>query len=364
MRVRLQDIANEAGLSVGSVSLILRGQRTDEYTSTTVERVRKVAQRLGYQPNTAARSIQRGHFGGIGWIQSSRRFHSSVPDSLAAGVHDAAFKACVHVVVARLPDKELMEGGYLPVILRESMADGLLISYTHEIPPPVLTAIKCAGVPVVWLNVDMKEDCVRPDDFGAGRMATELLLKQGHRAIAYVNLQHNEAEALGHGGHYSQRHRLEGYLAAMRSANLAPRTVFSGAGYSLESGYPPVETGWLTSPAAPTAVVSYCSYGLSTCLRLAPELSVVTFSDEGVWLDDVHVDTFLIPEFKIGQVSIEWLLGKVKGERCSGEPIVVPFVLERGMTVRKPRGVAAAGSAGPDVASAAIRGTKARGRVG
>jgi DNA-binding LacI/PurR family transcriptional regulator len=339
MRVRLRDIAEKVNLSVGSVSLILRDQRTDEYTPETIARVQQAASTLGYQPNGAARIMQRGHFGGIGWIQSAHYSYSTIAVALAAGVHDEAFRAKIHVIVARLPDEALSGNDYLPMLLQERVADGLLVSYTSNIPAPVLDAIQRAGVPVVWINMDFETDCVRPDDFGAGRMATEHLLAHGHRRIAYVNLGHTRAEALER-GHYSQRHRLEGYRAAMQAAGLPPRVLFSSARRFLDEQKeePPVETDWLGRPDAPTALVSYSAFGAASCLARTPDLSIVTFAPLPARCDDTRrIDTVVVPDYAIGQEAVTRLRQKISDHNQPFISVRAPFTLVCGDTVAPPR---------------------------
>lgn len=62
-RVTLKDIADEVGLSVAAVSYALRGLQVPEETQ---ERVRGVAERLGYQVDPIARALASGRTGHIG----------------------------------------------------------------------------------------------------------------------------------------------------------------------------------------------------------------------------------------------------------------------------------------------------------
>ncbi|MBE7537918.1 MAG: LacI family DNA-binding transcriptional regulator [Opitutaceae bacterium] len=58
--VTLQNVANEAGVSVGSVSAVLSNRHVKRRISLiTVEKVRAVAAKLGYLPNIGARRLRR-----------------------------------------------------------------------------------------------------------------------------------------------------------------------------------------------------------------------------------------------------------------------------------------------------------------
>ncbi|MEM9160541.1 MAG: helix-turn-helix domain-containing protein, partial [Verrucomicrobiota bacterium] len=57
--VTLKDIAQKAGVSAGAVSFVLTNTHKKRRISpATVEKVRKIAAELGYQPNIAARNLR------------------------------------------------------------------------------------------------------------------------------------------------------------------------------------------------------------------------------------------------------------------------------------------------------------------
>ena len=70
-RVSIRDVAREAGVSVTTVSHALNGK--GRLNAETRKRVREVADRLGYRPNPAARSLVSGHTGLIAAIPSLPR---------------------------------------------------------------------------------------------------------------------------------------------------------------------------------------------------------------------------------------------------------------------------------------------------
>ena len=67
-RVSIRDVAREAGVSVTTVSHALNGK--GRLNPETRERVREVADRLGYRPNPAARSLVSGRTGLIAAVPS------------------------------------------------------------------------------------------------------------------------------------------------------------------------------------------------------------------------------------------------------------------------------------------------------
>ncbi|NKX50607.1 LacI family transcriptional regulator, partial [Arthrobacter deserti] len=63
-RVTIRDVARAAGVSVTAVSHSLNGKGT--LAEATRQRVREVAEQLGYQPNPLARGMRRSPIGGVG----------------------------------------------------------------------------------------------------------------------------------------------------------------------------------------------------------------------------------------------------------------------------------------------------------
>jgi LacI family transcriptional regulator len=121
-RVTIKDVAAAAGLSPAAVSYAMRGVQTSPETQ---ERVRQVAEELGYTGNAVARALARGRTGLVGILSGSledlseQRFVETLGRQL--GRHD------LHMVVVDArgePDRERM----LARQLADQLVDGLVIS--------------------------------------------------------------------------------------------------------------------------------------------------------------------------------------------------------------------------------------------
>ena len=66
MGMSVRDVATRAGVSVGTVSNVLN--RPDKVSPSTVERVRKAIDELGFVRNDAARQLRAGRSLSIGLI--------------------------------------------------------------------------------------------------------------------------------------------------------------------------------------------------------------------------------------------------------------------------------------------------------
>src|SRR5688572_22758476 len=189
MSVTIKEIARRTGLSVPTVGNVL-GRSGDRYSAETRRRVLEAAAELGYRPNSSARAMRQGRFGCAALIlsRSRQQTHSFIPTGLLDGLDNELGRHDMHLTITRLSDEELSHDDFVPKVLRQHMADGMIVNYTHGIPPAMLDLIHAHHTPAVWLNAKLNEDCAYPDDLGAAKAVTEELLKLGHRRIALVHL--------------------------------------------------------------------------------------------------------------------------------------------------------------------------------
>ena len=68
MKVTSHDVAERAGVSRATVSMVLNGSTAVSISTQTRERVLRAAAELGYRPNSAARMLVRGDTETIGLV--------------------------------------------------------------------------------------------------------------------------------------------------------------------------------------------------------------------------------------------------------------------------------------------------------
>jgi len=182
----MSDVAKRAGVSIPTVSFVLNNKQSRQTISdATKARVWQAIDELGYRRNHAAKTTRTGLFGCAALILSTSRSRSYLPEALLDGIYKELESQGMHLVITRLSDAKLTDPKYVPGILRECMADGLLIDYINDFPPQMAELIESRNIPAVWLNVRRERDCVTPDDFQAGYDATRHLIAAGHARIAY-----------------------------------------------------------------------------------------------------------------------------------------------------------------------------------
>ena len=176
------DVARLAGVSSAVVSYVVNdGPRP--VAAATRARVLDAIDKLGYRPNTAARSLITGRSDLIGLV---------VPDvenqyfaTLAKAVEKAAAARGVRLVLGQAqPD-------YLPELV-ESLAGHQVDGIITATPPPadLINRTGRLTFPLVKLSLDMSMDAVpslSPDFYGGAQSAVRHLAEvHGHRRIALV----------------------------------------------------------------------------------------------------------------------------------------------------------------------------------
>lgn len=326
MPVSIKEIAKATGFSTQTVSRILnnngKGHKQD-----TCEKVMKVAEEMGYRPNSLARAMVLGKFGGVGLLLSTNSGKSYLPESLLSSIHDQLAERDLHLTIGRLPDSKLTDSDYLPKIMREWSCDGLLINYTDHAPEEMMDLIEKSRLPSVWINAKLSKNCVYPDDFGAGRLATEYLIRQGHRRIAYQNYRWG---ARMEEAHYSVIDRIEGYKAAMTDAGLEPMVLQEEHKLNAPQRYEKTKA-WLALDQAPTAVICYTNpeviyaAGLEIGLNRADIPAIVSFSDQPVVFAGQPMLTAHLDRADVGKAAVERLLHKLDHGNPDLAPVTIPY---------------------------------------
>lgn len=319
----IKDIAGLAGVSEATVRRILRndGKETWPSAKERADRIRKIANDLGYRPNWRARALRSGCTYTIGLLHEyTMPFASAhwqdIIHRLADGMHDRGYE--LQYVPAASPRgvQSLLDRRY----------DGCLIM--HKLLPEVQDALEQASLPAVLINTNPVSGfaSVRPDDEQGARLLTEYLLSLGHRRFAFIH---------PHGGrqHYSYQMRESVVRQTLQAAGLAAENLQVRCG-SAEEGF----DDYLNLSGRPTAVVVFndalASAFLHACwergVRVPEDVSVGTFNNPSTTAYTIPPLTVVdIPSQDLVDCAIRQLLTMVEqDEPDMYEPVVLPETLE------------------------------------
>lgn len=329
--VTLTQIASIMGVSHPVVSKVLNGSNsTIRVNKETAQKIKEKAHELGYFANSAARVMKQGKFNCIALLQSSSNPVSSIlTQSMLLGAHNTLAENGMHLIFSCLPDEQLVNDGFVPKILSELFADGLLVNYNASIPKKMLDLIESHLIPSVMINFKQAKNCVYFDDFNSGVQATEYLLKLGHQRIAFINYSGED--------HYSAIERKAGYTEAMTNAGLTPQYHCQRIERE-ETGNFSLEL--LSGDDCPTGIVSYTPNTFNGIhwaadqlkIRVPEDLSLITFNN----IQNVRIHwkytTVMLPEEELGATAVKMLLDRIKKPNTQLDPVKLKCSLKVGNT--------------------------------
>lgn len=182
---KLAEIANECGVSIATVSYVLSNRRSISISAPTRERVREVAQRLGY-PLDAGSEASRQWVRTVGLLFDSTFSGIEGPDSdllndtFAAVMHYAG-RHSLRVLVYG-PDHQ---DGLAARLWKDDGVEGIIVvreTNTPDILPSILRSL----VPCVDFGTDEARYCVDVDHQQALGLALKHLSSLGHQRVAMI----------------------------------------------------------------------------------------------------------------------------------------------------------------------------------
>jgi DNA-binding LacI/PurR family transcriptional regulator len=332
-QVSIKDIAKAARVSHPTVSRALRGSPL--VNADTADRIRKIADQLGYRPNAVARGLVTRKTGTIGVVVTT--IADPFIAEVVSGIEEAANEHGYSVFLANSNAQPARE---LNVVrsFQERRVDGILVAASRvgALYSPYLSKLK---VPIVLINNQHPGPFVHAvliDNVSASLQAVRHLIEIGHRRIAYMGDQF---------GFQSDTERFNGYRQALAMADLPflPELVVHGDGRPEGGG---ASMGKLLAfPQPPTAVFCYndmSAVGALSAVRahglhVPHDISIVGFDDLFIAsYTDPPLTTIRQPKAAMGRAAMDILLkllGGIQQEssvRMDGELIV------RSSTARPP----------------------------
>jgi alanine racemase len=281
-RARIADVAREAGVSKTAVSFAFNSP--DRLSPDTAQRIRVIADQLGYTPHPVARMLSQRETLTIGVLTPqalsvifSNPFFGTFNEGVASAAEESGyalyFISPLHGSLARAMGRATVDG---------VVAIGL--SDDH----PEVEQIRRAGVPIVVVDSPALpgHGSVEIDDVGGARAAAEHLIGLGHRDVLVIGVEPPAPSgAMDPGGVIARR--LRGYREAFGAVGLDipdERVVVGPA--SIEGGMAALNGAWEDGlrMTAVLAMSDAMAIGAMRALRdlrldIPGDVSVVGFDD-------------------------------------------------------------------------------------
>ena len=316
-RIRLRDVAESAGVSVGSASQAFG--RPGLVSDDVRKRVLDAAAALGYPgPDPAARRLRTGRAGAVGLIFAERlvyQFTDPAAPAFLRGVARGMQEAPSGLLL--IPDSRYRDETARTV--RDAAVDGFLIYSAPQNDPRVAAAL-ARRLPVV--TIDQPRTGATPfvgiDDRAAARHAAEHLRALGHERVAVLAF----ITALDPAGTLTldmSVERLDGYKEGLGNAwdPMLVRTCRPNAPQPAREA----TLELLRSSERPTAILAMSDILALGALEAAAEhdvsvpreLSVIGFDDSPAALHTTPpLTTLAQPQEEKGRLAAQWLMEEIE----------------------------------------------------
>ena len=186
-RITIREVAAEAGVSAQTVSRVLNGR--PDVAPETVERVREVISKTGYQPNMLARSLTQGRSRILGVVAYGQDYFG--PAHVLTAIERRAAETGYAIMLNLMLEPDDGDVDHLLSTLAARQVDGIIWAI-----PAVADNRACLGsrlghvaVPMILVG-GMSEKPFLPtigiDNAAIGRLATEHLLAGEARHIGLI----------------------------------------------------------------------------------------------------------------------------------------------------------------------------------
>lgn len=211
-KVSIIDVAKLAGVSVSTVSLVLR--QKGKISDATIEKVHSAINTLGYVHNVAAANLRSSTSNLIGLIL--RDFSDSFSIKVMASIVQELEKQGYMVFLGQpLNDGEHLERCLLS--FKQQGVAGVIYLASDTRTARLPAQIRKCPLPLVVVSQSLlEEECnlVMRDNRQAANLAARYLIERGHRNIAYIG---------GTEGDLIRQQRLLGFRSAMTQYGLVYR---------------------------------------------------------------------------------------------------------------------------------------------
>lgn len=206
MGVTIYDIADEAGVSIATVSRVFNDN--PRVSETTRASVLKIADRLGYQPHVSARSLARRQTETVSAIipMLSNYFYAEI----LKGLQDRMSQSPYDLLVFSAPTLDEVEG-QLEKALHRGRSAGVML-FSSPVLEETEKRLKRSNLPIVLVDsFHTAFDSISTDNRRGGQAAADYFISTGAKNPAVLMANPHSVPA---------SHRLEGFKIGLQGSGI------------------------------------------------------------------------------------------------------------------------------------------------
>ncbi|GAA5119176.1 LacI family DNA-binding transcriptional regulator [Haloechinothrix salitolerans] len=325
-RPTMTDVAQRAGVSRALVSLVFRD--APGASTATRERVFRVAEEIGYRPDSAARMLASSRSKVLGVLLTVRNpFHADMVESIYPVAEERGYEILLSAASPTRDERKAVDA------LLGHRCEGLLL-LGPTLPTSYIAELG-RKLPVVSLGRHFRGidvDSVHTAEAKGVRQAIAHLVELGHRSIAHIDGGRGPGSA----------ERRKAYRAAMRKHGLDDYIRVLPGDQTEESGSAMANVLLAERSAMPTAVLAgndRCALGFLDVvwragLSVPGDLSVVGYDDSHLaHLSHIDLSTVRQDPDRHAELAVRCVVDRLDGTRDqAAEFVLEPKLVTRGTT--------------------------------
>ncbi|MCY6485198.1 LacI family DNA-binding transcriptional regulator [Clostridium aestuarii] len=329
-KVTMKDIANLAGVSKTTVSMVLN-KKNINVSETTKNKILKIAEELNYIPNNVARSLSTNKSETIGIIipDITNPFFSEI----ARAIEDTASKLNYNVIFCNTDNDNEKEKKYVKLLISK-LVDGVIF-ITGSGNDESLDILDNNNIPLVLVDRDIEKKKNYCGVYTLNEQGVidgvNYLLRKGKKKIAFVT----GAKELR-----ISRQRIEGYKKIMLENNIYDEGLIFESDFTIEGGMQSTEK--IINSRNDIQAIFYSNDimafgGIKVLIRkgynIPEDISIIGF-------DNIKISDFMEPElttigqpiYEIGKIACELLVNVINKKVYNRQIYLKTKLIIRGTT--------------------------------
>ena len=331
----ISDIAKIADVSPTAVSFVLNNK--SGISDETRKRVNDVIAKTGFTPNVHTRRLNLGKSFNVTVVMQSQ----------VSSLHDVYFFDIIYGILAEAKalgysvlfttldndaDREL-----LLRTINEKSTDGLI--FLMDLDPVTLSFVKEADIPHIIVDSHLTDDDIYPqvrvDYKEASFMATEYLIKAGHRKIAFIGMKKSP-------NYYTST--FEGYKDALKQYGLSLKSSWiKSDAIDEHSAYKCMHSILDRCSELPTAVFCVSDIFAIGAIKCIKEYGLTVPDDISIiGVDNIIVSSYIEPplttvninEKEMGHTTMRMMYDFVNDKNATSIEYIQGSLIERGSVKR------------------------------
>ncbi len=323
--VTLAQVAKRASVSTATVSMVLRNR--GRISDATRNRVLQALDELGYVYNQTAANLRNRTSNQVGLLlhDITNPFYGE----MTAGLSQEMERHDLLLFLANSEESGERQQKFVDSLMRNN-ACGMVLCAARETPPLFFETLKRRNIPAIMVVRpldDVDFDFVGTDNFLGTQLATQHLLRLGHRHIAFIGGSENSI---------TRAQRIGGYSSKLLENRLQPNSEWVVSSAASQSDGARVAEALLHRFPEITAAVCYqdiVALGVMQTLRKmgrAPgkDFALVGFDDvTEAALVQPALTTVSVAAKEIGRKAGELLFSRIQGNDEPPKRIILPPTL-------------------------------------